>query len=182
MLAASTKEDTMQAWHFIADDRKLAYPQADGSRPVITPGLVLTEERPLSLCHVGLHASVRAIDAMQYAQGAVICRVECEGEIVHGDDKLCCSRRTVLWMADATRVLHLFACDVAEEALALVGNPDPRSVAAIAAKRDWLDGKIDDAQFDAAWDAARAAAWAASAARASQNTRLERMLSELEPS
>jgi hypothetical protein len=155
----------MKAWHFLTNDRRLAYPQSDGTLPVITPGLVLTEDRPLSLCCVGLHASVRAIDALQYAQGSVVCRVECDGEVIHGSDKLCCSRRTVLWMADATRVLHEFACDVAEEALALAGNPDPRSVASIAAKRAWLRGEISDSELDAArdaaWDAARAAARAA---------------------
>ena len=32
-------------------------------------------------------------------------------------------------------ILHEFACQCAEQALALVGKPDPRSVAAIKAKR-----------------------------------------------
>ncbi|MCI9544918.1 MAG: hypothetical protein HFE93_12220, partial [Acutalibacter muris] len=34
--------------------------------------------------------------------------------------------------------LHEFACRCAEEALKLVKDPDPRSVAAIEAKRKWL--------------------------------------------
>ena len=67
-------------------------------------------------------------------------------------------------------VLHEFACRCAEEALKLVDNPDPRSVAAIEAKRKWLRGEIGndalqaarDAAWDAAWDAARAARDAAS--------------------
>ena len=73
-------------------------------------------------------------------------------------------------------VLHEFACRCAEEALKLVDNPDPRSVAAIDAKRRWLRGEIPDWELedaraaawdacDAAWDAARAA-WAAARAAA----------------
>ena len=62
-------------------------------------------------------------------------------------------------------VLHEFACQCAERALALVDTPDPRSVAAIATKRAWLRGEATDDELaaaqDAAQDAARAAAWAA---------------------
>lgn len=66
-------------------------------------------------------------------------------------------------------VLHEYACRCAEYALSLIDNPDPRSVAAIEAKRKWLRGEIDDSALaaakaaakDAAWDAACAAAGAA---------------------
>src|SRR5690606_30353392 len=69
-------------------------------------------------------------------------------------------------------VLHEFACLCAEQALALVDTPDPRSVAAIATKRAWLRGEATDDELaaardaarDAAWDAARDAAWAAAGA------------------
>ena len=61
--------------------------------------------------------------------------------------------------------LHEFVCRCAEEALKLVKDPDPRSVAAIEAKRKWLKGEITDeelvAAWAAAWAAARAAAWTA---------------------
>ena len=68
-------------------------------------------------------------------------------------------------------VLHEFACWCAEQALALIPNPDPRSVVAIATKRAWLHGEATgeqllaagDAARDAAWDAAGDAAWAAGA-------------------
>jgi len=63
-------------------------------------------------------------------------------------------------------ILHEFACRCAENALKLVDNPDPRSVAAIEAKRAWLRGEIDNNQLDAAWDAAQAAARAAALAAA----------------
>lgn len=66
-----------------------------------------------------------------------------------------------LWSASfliPDEILHEFACRCAEEALKLVENPDPRSVAAIAAKRAWLRGEINDGQLAAARDAARYAA------------------------
>ena len=88
------------------------------------------------------------------------------------------------------RELHLLACKWAREALAVVGNPDPRSVAAIDCAERFARGKATteelaaarDAACDAARDAvrddaraaARAAAWAAAwaaacdAARAAQ--------------
>lgn len=55
-------------------------------------------------------------------------------------------------------ILHEFACRCAEEALKLVKNPDPRSIAAIEAKRKWIRGEISDEEWSAAWSAARDAA------------------------
>ena len=67
-------------------------------------------------------------------------------------------------------ILHEFACRCAERAMALVENPDPRSIAAIEAKRRWLRGEIGDDELRKAWDAARNvardAAWAAAEAAA----------------
>jgi len=60
-------------------------------------------------------------------------------------------------MLDAA-ILHEFACRCAEEALKLIDNPDPRSIAAIATKRAWLRGEITDAELSVAWTAARSAA------------------------
>ena len=85
-------------------------------------------------------------------------------EEVSAADKLWAVLREEL--IDAS-VLHEFACRCAEEALKLVDNPDPRSVAAIEAKRKWLRGEIGNdalqaarvAAWAAAWDAASAAAW-----------------------
>jgi hypothetical protein len=64
-------------------------------------------------------------------------------------------------------ILHEFACRCAEKSLALIENPDPRFVEAVAVKRRWLKGEATDgelaaarsAAWNAAWDAARAAAW-----------------------
>jgi hypothetical protein len=60
--------------------------------------------------------------------------------------------------------LHEFACRVAEHALQSTGSADPRSVAAIAAKRSWVRGDISDQDLAAAWDTASVAARAAASA------------------
>ena len=82
--------------------------------------------------------------------------------------------------------VHEFACRCAERALSRVGNPDSRSIAAIAAKRAWMRGEITDAElaaardaaWGAAWDAESDAAWAAE--RAWQVEELKKMLREEE--
>jgi len=155
----------MLAWHFLSKDKRLGY---DDGR-LVEVGVPLECEGDPELCSNGMHGSVRLIDAAYYASGPIVCRVEIEGDVIEGDDKLCGRRRTVLWMLDATKILHEFACSCAEDALALVAQPDPRSVAAIEAKRKWLMGEITDEELDAAEDAAwaavrDAATWAARAA------------------
>ena len=188
------------AWYFLKEDRKLRY----APYTPVEPGQVLRVEGPLELCRRGLHASIRPLDALRYAPGSIVCRVEMGGDIIHGDDKLCASERKTLWVADATRTLHEFACWCAERALLRERDagrePDPRSWDAVEAKRAWLRGEIDDkalaAAADAAWAtaaAARAAVYAAAAAVdaavdaawaaawAEQNAELERALGELAP-
>ena len=50
--------------------------------------------------------------------------------------------------------------------MSLIDNPDPRSAAAIEAKRKWLRGEIDDSALAAAQAAAQDAARAAARASA----------------
>jgi hypothetical protein len=192
----------IKAWHFICDDSTIFTDSM--KRPLkVHRGQILRHRGPLKLCKKGLHASVRPLDALGYAPGTMICRVECSGEVVHGGDKLVCSRRRVLWAKDASRVLHEFAIWCAEEALEKVKDPDPKSLRAIEIKKLWLDGKATDEELkaariaagDDAWGAAkhtaREAAWhaawyAASEAamkvtRESQNEELERRLLALHP-
>jgi len=191
------------AWHFLPNDHRLASYNG-GPRTLIYPGTVVRARGEVEPCHNGLHASIRPLDALRYAPGHVVCRVECSGTIVHADDKLACSVRRVIWMAAIERELHEFACWCAERALkaAKIEDRDNPSWAAIRAKRAWLDGEIDDSElaaarvaaWDAAWGPAGYAAWAAArdtawdtawyvanAARkasawAEQNAELERVL------
>ena len=150
----------MLAWHFLAEDKRLGY--NDGR--LVEVGQTLECEGEPVLCSNGMHGSARLIDALRYASGPIVCRVEIDGDVIEGKYKLCGRRRTVLWMLDATRLLHEFACWCAEDALALVEQPDARSVAAIEAKRRWLNGEITDEELAAARAAARDAASAAAEA------------------
>ncbi len=159
----------MEGWHFLRESRTLGY---DDNRHVAV-GEMLTVDGDPELCMWGLHASKRAIDALVYAPGPLVCRVDVGGKIVEGDDKFVGTSRKVLWMADATKVLHEFACWCAERALLREREagrePDPRSWRAIEVKRAWISGEATDDELraaqDAAWAAARAAAqdaaWAA---------------------
>lgn len=162
-------------WHFLPDDRRLQY----GYRELVEVGKTIRVVGTPKLCKHGLHASVRAIDALWYAPGPIVCRVTLGGEIVEDDDKVAAEERTVVWMADATNTLHEFACRCAEDALRATNINDRQLWEAIEVKRRWLKGEATNEQLAAAraaaMDAARAAAWAA------QNTRLESMLYELQP-
>src|SRR3972149_2901982 len=153
-------------WHFLPEDKRLRY----GTREVVEVGRPVKVAGKLALCEWGLHASRRAIDALAYAPmdsaKLYACRVRLGGELIESQDKAVASEREVLWMVDATKALHLFACRVAEDAFTKYGNGDTRSLAAIQAKRDWLEGKITSEELKAAARAAEVAAGAAEAARA----------------
>lgn len=144
----------MEAWHWVSADRMTRFEP----RVPIVAGETLRVDPPVEMCNHGLHASVRALDALQYAPGPIICRVRLSGEIVQGDDKLVASERTVLWMYDASAVLHEFACCVAEAALLFADVTNDAFWQAIEDKRAWLRGEIDDAQLAVSWAAARVAA------------------------
>jgi hypothetical protein len=111
-------------------------------------------------CQRGLHGSVELLDALQYAPGAVLRRTEHRGTIVEHKDKIASSERRALWQIDATKILHLFACQCAEKALKDAKVTDERCWKAIKVKRQWLKGKASDEELAAA----RAAAWAAARA------------------
>lgn len=153
--------ETILGWHFCAEDRKLGY---DDGR-LIVEGETLSVDCEPVLCEQGLHASERIIDALRYAPGPVICRVELSGSIVRGDDKAVATHRKTLWMFDATNALRDFAATVTENALlaerAAGREPDPRSWAAVQFVRDLLDGKIKEEDQEAAAESVRSATWAA---------------------
>ena len=133
------------AWHFVGATLR------DG-RQVPADGELLRHEGPLVMCESGLHASVRIIDALQYANGATICRVQCGGEIEHDDDKLVCNERTILWRIDGTNLLRHFARECASDVSYLWDMP--------AIVRQYLE--TGGAPIKAsAWVAAKIAAWAA---------------------
>ena len=108
------------------------------------------------LCKRGYHGSLRILDALGYAMGPILQRCEYRG-VVYDDDKFVAVSRRALARADATSLLRIFAARCAESALALVANPDPRSLAACEVARRHALGMATNAELAAA----RAAAWAA---------------------
>lgn len=154
-------EQKIRARHFLRPDGRLNYPPHTG---VVCGKTISVDCKPV-MCEQGLHGSIRLIDALQYAPGPILCRVDIWGDVKEGGDKLVGQNRHVIWMQDITTTLHEFACDEAERALTArreAGDePDPRSWAAIEAKRKWLRGEISDDDLDATRYVARVAAWAA---------------------
>ena len=148
----------MKAWHFLQDNGRLWWgPSGEMPGPKVKVGQTLTVKPPLIMCAHGLHASLNVFDALGYAPGALICRVELSGEIIKDPDKVVASERTILWMVDATNALFEFSCWCAERALKQANVTDERSWAAIHTRRAWLRGDATDADLDAARAAARAA-------------------------
>ena len=149
------------AWYF-SNGREMF-----GAKRKQEVGKTYTVKGKIVPCENGLHGSVRAIDALNYGHGNIVWRVELWGTVVpHNGDKFAASLRTHLAKADATMVLHEFACWCAERALKAERKaerePHPASRKAIKVKRQWMKGKATDEELDAARDAARAAARGAS--------------------
>jgi hypothetical protein len=148
------------AWHFVRGDRTLR----DG-RPLVV-GEWLEHTGPLVLRKSGLHACVRAMDALMYAPGPVACRVECDGETLRDADKLVCRRRRAIWAVDATDTLRVFARRCALDVIHLWDAPEVvrrylyGDESARASAEDAASRKVIG---DAAMATAAGAAWAAAA-------------------
>ena len=112
----------MKGWHFLRKDRQLRY----GDNRIVEAGETYSvpDDRPLELCEYGLHASRRLTDALGYAPGSIICRVQLIGKRIDGDDKSVAYRRRVDWMFDATDVLCQFARRCALDVIHLWDAPD----------------------------------------------------------
>lgn len=122
----------MYYWHFCKNDKRLDLGEA-------------------------CKASEKIIDALKYAQGNIICKVNLGGTIVHDTDKSVATECTVIAMANIGKELHEFACLYAEHALKKAKVREKVFWNTIQAKRDWLDGKITNEQLAAA----KFAAWSA---------------------
>ena len=171
----------MRTWHFLREDGKLR----DGRKPP-KPGTALTHNPPVVICKPGLHASLQSLDALGFAPGPMICRVERGGTIINHPDKLACSERTILWQYNCTDVLWHFARLCALDVIHLWDAPDvvikflktgdeSLRAASLAASRDASRAASWGASRDASWDASRAASWGA------QNKRLLRLLMKGRP-
>ena len=172
------------AWHFVGDTLR------DG-RDIPRDGEWLVHAGPVRICESGLHYSLDPFDALTYAPGPILCRVEVEGIVAKQDDKGVARRRRIVARRDMTEYLRWFARLSALSVVHLWDTPDvvldylmtgdePLRVAAWDAAMDaaWA------AAWDAAWAAARAAAWdaaraaARAAARDEQRREFNRLVQE----
>ena len=145
---------SIEAWHFLPDNRKLQFEP----HTFVVPGETLKCSGPLILCKKGFHASERILDALKYAYGNILCRVVLDGEIIHGDDKLVATERTVLWMANAEEMLRQFAQLQALYISRLQNCPDI-VLKHLRTESELIRAASRAATQDAAWAATRAAAW-----------------------
>ena len=105
------------AWHF-CDGWKLR----DGTP--LEVGRTYHVKGRIQMCRHGLHWSERALDALRYAPGSVVCRVRYGGDVLRVSDKGCSSRRKVLWASDAEAVLKTFGRWCADRVLPLWDAPE----------------------------------------------------------
>lgn len=143
MKKKSSKPETVKAWHFLPEDGRLLY--GDGRKP--TDGEWVGVVGPVELCSHGMHACLRPIDALKWAPGPHLCRVELRGSIVHGFDKLVASERRILTRSDITQTLRRFGVAVARRILKCSDRPPKTLTRALKAKRAWLAGKLSDSEM-----------------------------------
>ncbi len=156
----------MLAWHFCEESRRTRW----NDLPIVVGGTIKHDGK-LVLCESGLHASAKALDALVYAPGPIICRVKLSGEILTSEDKLVASERTCIAMADATdilwsmarwyalQVIHFWDAPAGVREFLETGKEELRAAAGEAAEAAARAARA--AAWGAAGAAARAAAWAA---------------------
>jgi hypothetical protein len=115
---------TVMGWWFAPKNKRLAH--NDGRK--IKIGATHKVDGPIIPCQKGLHLSKRLIDALQYAPGPVVYRVQGSGIIKpHGNpvDKYACSERTYIKGGiDASDTLFKFARLCALDVIHLWDAPD----------------------------------------------------------
>ena len=152
------------AYHFTGDKLR------DGT-PIPAIGTKLVFKGEPILCEQGLHFSLDPFDALQYAPGPMLHKVQYGGVVVMGNDKGVCTERTIIASIDATHMLRKFACDEALRVLPidapdivrryLQTQDETLRIAAWSAAQGAARGAALDAAQDAAWGAAWYAAWGA---------------------
>jgi len=153
----------VNAWHFVGKTLR------DG-RPIPRDGEWLVYTGEATICKSGLHASHRPAHALEYAPGAVLCRVECDDIITEHSDKFVCRRRRIVQRADITQTLYYYARMQALSVIHLYDTPADAVLDYLATGDESIRAAARDAAWAAAWASARAAArdaaWAAARAAA----------------
>jgi len=141
----------MLAWHFMKEDRCLRF--HDGRKAIKGKWLTYHGVGKITSCRRGMHASVRILDAAEYAPGPIIARVELAGNIVKDDDKICAEHRKVLWWMNGKKVFLRFmlACavdlipknDIPKEVIEYVRTGRESSRLCALKRVDYMDKYID---------------------------------------
>ena len=132
------------AWHFVGE-------RLHNGDPVPSDGewLEYRGVLPLIPCERGLHACVHPMDALKYAPGSTLCRVELAGEVQCDTDKLVATRRRIVARRDMEQMLLRFARRCALDVADLW--PCPSNV------KEYLETGSNSTRAAPAWVAARAA-------------------------
>ena len=174
-------QKTVEAWWF-SNDKIL--PHGDGRR--IRKGITHKIKGEVVPCKNGLHGSKKILDALTYAPGSIIWKVQLSGVVVaHNNDKLAASERTYLTNGvDTIETLREFSRKCALDVIHLWNAPDI-IVQYLKTGNENLRDAARCAARDAAWAAARDVARCAArdaawdAVRKKQNRRLTRMVNKL---
>ncbi len=171
----------MKAWHFLPEDCRLGH----GDGRLVRKGETYSVEGKVVLCKNGFHASVSPLDALSYAHGPMLARVELSGEIVEDADKAAASSRTELTeRVDVTQELVEFAHWCARRANRyargdvfnrMYGEGSDNAKRAHDLARIWsplAKSWADNIQI-LGWTIAYCAHWAAHAAHVSSNASLK---------
>lgn len=126
-----------------------------------TPGEWTEPITDLVACESGYHLA-KDEQLIQWL-GPDIYEAEATGQMIDAGDKIVCesvrlTRKLTGWNDQTARLLSVWC---AREALKLIDNPDPRSIAACDVAEKFANGEATEEELAAARDAAWAAAWAA---------------------
>ena len=141
-------------WHFVGATLR------DGS-PIPADNRWLKHTGELKMCESGLHWSPTPWEALQYAPGGTLCRVELRGRTMRKTDKAVSMQRCIRQRQDITDLLWQFARQQALLVINLWDAPD--------LVRQYLETgneSLRAAARAAAWSAAWADSWAAAKAAA----------------
>ena len=130
---------TQYYWHF-TDGNKLR----DG-RPLPDIGKWLIHDGEVEMCKSGLHASPTPFDALQYAPGSMLHKVELAEIVASESDKVVAKRRKIVASYDVTELCRTFA---RKQSLSVIQNwkqPVPDVV------MEWLNTGNENVRGAAVW-------------------------------
>lgn len=151
----------MRCWHFLPNDFRLRFKDSREAKI----GVWLRAIGTVKLNKNGMHGAKTLMDALDYAPGVRLCRVEVDGEIAETDRYLVGRRRKVLAWLNARDVLLEFRRWCAKQVADKWGAPPVvRNYLNTGENRAAAKRAIEAAGRDASATSTSAAAWASARA------------------